>query len=171
MISGGAMRMEVGLIAFTIRPASSAAAATAGAASCTVPMPISSPRPRTSVTTGEPRPSTAARISRPRRSALPIRSACSISSSTAFATAVANGLPPNVLPWSPRCSRSLAAPKVTIALSGTPPAMPFAIVTASGTTPSCWKSNQRPVRPTPVWISSTISSAPCRSVSSRAARR
>ena len=40
-----------------------------------------------------------------------------------------------------------------------------------GTMPSCWKANQSPVRPAPVWISSRMSSAPYRVVSSRAAAR
>ena len=52
---------------------------------------------------------------------------------------------------------------------GNPPPMPFATVIASGVMPACWKANHSPVRPAPVWISSMISSAPCRSVSSRAA--
>ena len=47
--------------------------------------------------------------------------------------------------------------------------MPFATVIASGVMPACWKANHSPVRPAPVWISSMISSAPCCSVSSRAA--
>ena len=44
---------------------------------------------------------------------------------------------------------------------GKPPPMPLATVIASGVMPACWKANHAPVRPAPVWISSTISSAPC----------
>ena len=43
-------------------------------------------------------------------------------------------------------------------LMGRPPAMPLAKDTTSGKTPYCWKANRLPVRPTPVWTSSTSSS-------------
>ena len=45
--------------------------------------------------------------------------------------------------------------------SGSPPAMPLAVVTRSGTTPSWSQANQSPVRQKPVWISSAISRMPC----------
>jgi len=48
--------------------------------------------------------------------------------------------------------------------------MPFpralAMVTTSGTTPSCWWANHDPVRPSPVWTSSTMNRI-CRSVQIR----
>jgi hypothetical protein len=36
----------------------------------------------------------------------------------------------------------------------------FGQVITSGTMPSCWNANQAPVRPMPVWISSSIISQP-----------
>ena len=45
--------------------------------------------------------------------------------------------------------------------SGRPPAMPFALVIRSGTTPSCSQANQSPVRQNPVWISSAMKTMPC----------
>ena len=47
----------------------------------------------------------------------------------------------------------------------------LAIVTTSGLTSSCSNPNHRPVRPKPVWISSTIISAPVASQISRIADR
>ena len=41
-----------------------------------------------------------------------------------------------------------------------PPAIPFAIVTRSGTTPSCSQANHAPVRHIPVWISSATKTTP-----------
>ena len=38
--------------------------------------------------------------------------------------------------------------------------MPLAVVTRSGTTPSCSQANQSPVRPKPVWISSATNTMP-----------
>jgi hypothetical protein len=46
------------------------------------------------------------------------------------------------------------------AASGSPPAMPLASVTRSGTTPSSAQANQSPVRQKPVWISSAMKTAP-----------
>ena len=46
------------------------------------------------------------------------------------------------------------------AASGSPPAMPLAVVTMSGTTPSCSQANQSPVRQNPVWISSAMNTIP-----------
>src|ERR1700726_4934023 len=45
--------------------------------------------------------------------------------------------------------------------SGRPPAMPLAVVTMSGTTPSWSQANQSPVRQNPVWISSATNTIPC----------
>ena len=44
--------------------------------------------------------------------------------------------------------------------SGSPPAMPLAVVIRSGTTPSCSEANHCPVRQKPVWISSAMKTAP-----------
>src|ERR1700744_4782581 len=45
--------------------------------------------------------------------------------------------------------------------SGSPPAMPFAVVIRSGTTPSWSLAKQSPVRPKPVWVSSAMKTIPC----------
>src|SRR5690554_1505614 len=135
---GGAIRTLYSFAALTMRPASSAAADTLFATGSVRPTPISRPRPRTSSTSGESISRISSRSCVPRCSALPIRSDASISPSTALAAAVASGLPPKVLPWWPRLKSSDASPKVTRALMGMPPAMPFAIVTASGSMSNCW---------------------------------
>ena len=44
--------------------------------------------------------------------------------------------------------------------SGRPAAMPLAVATRSGSTPSWSQANQSPVRQNPVWISSAMNSAP-----------
>src|SRR5229473_3045185 len=54
----------------------------------------------------------------------------------------------------------ISARPVTAA-SGSPPAIPLAVVTRSGTTPSWSEANQSPVRQNPVWISSAMSRMPC----------
>ena len=54
---------------------------------------------------------------------------------------------------------SRSARPVTAA-SGSPPAMPLAAVTRSGTTPSSSQANQSPVRQKPVWISSAMNRMP-----------
>ncbi len=64
----------------------------------------------------------------------------------------------------------ISARPVTAA-SGRPPAIPFAVVIRSGTTPSWSQANQSPVRQKPVWISSAMNRMPCsRHQSARPAR-
>ena len=95
-------------------------------------------------------------------------------SRTASAAAQATGLPPKVVPWLPGSSSAPAAPTATVAPIGKPPPRPLARVTMSGVTPwplGSWWANQAPVRPMPVWTSSSHSSAPWSSQSSRAAAR
>ena len=98
-------------------------------------------------------------------------------SSTARAAAAATGLPPKVVPWLPGWSRSAASPVAMHAPIGKPPARPLATVTMSATpsigaaTAGLWWAYQAPVRPMPVWISSSHSSAPCSAVISRACAR
>ena len=60
----------------------------------------------------------------------------------------------------PECTASMISARPVTAASGSPPAMPLAVVIRSGTTPSWSQANQAPVRQKPVWISSAISSAP-----------
>ena len=48
--------------------------------------------------------------------------------------------------------------------------MDLETVTMSGTMPASSKEKKAPVRPQPIWMSSTISSMSCRSHSSRSAR-
>ena len=77
---------------------------------------MSRPRPRTSATSGSP--AIAAAQLAARAAAFSTSPARSISPSTAFAVAVASGLPPKVLPCWPAVSRSDAAPKVMSAPIG-----------------------------------------------------
>ena len=55
---------------------------------------------------------------------------------------------------------SISSARPVTAASGSPPAMPLAVVTRSGTTPSSSQANQSPVRQKPVWISSATNSTP-----------
>ena len=90
-----------------------------------------------------------------------------ISSMTALTAAVAIAVPLYVLPWSPGSKTAATSRRAQQAPTGIPLPIALAIVTTSGATSSCWKPNQRPVRPNPVWISSTIISAPVASQISR----
>ena len=90
---------------------------------------------------------------------------------TALTAAVAIAVPLYVLPWSPGSNTAATSVRAQHAPTGMPLPIALASVTTSGTTPSCSKPNQRPVRPNPVWISSTIISAPVASQISRIAER
>ncbi len=70
------------------------------------------------------------------------------------------GLPPKVVPCVPGVSAAANSGLAARAPIGRPPARPFAIVTASGSTPKFCMPNHSPVRPMPVCTSSTIMSAP-----------
>src|SRR5437763_1688879 len=61
--------------------------------------------------------------------------------------------------------------RATLPPSGSPPPTPFAVVTMSGTIPSYSNAPILPVRPPPLWISSAISTMPCRSHSARSPSR
>ena len=50
----------------------------------------------------------------------------------------------------------MSSARPVTAASGMPPAMAFAVVIRSGTTPSSSQANQSPVRQNPVWISSAM---------------
>ena len=64
------------------------------------------------------------------------RSCVRISSIAPSAAAQATGLPPYVPPRPPTCTASISSARPVTAASGQPPAMPLAVVTRSGTTPS-----------------------------------
>ena len=94
-------------------------------------------------------------------------------SNTALAAAHASALPPNVEACGTAPPGSAASPAAAFSLHaiapiGMPPPRPLASVITSGATRSCSWPNHRPVRPTPVWTSSKISSVP---VSSHSRRR
>ena len=82
-------------------------------------------------------------------------------SMAARAAAHATGLPPYVPPSPPAWTESITSARPVTAASGSPPAIPLAVVTRSGTTPSWSLANQSPVRAKPVWISSAMKRMPC----------
>ena len=90
-----------------------------------------------------------------------------ISDIVATTAAVAIAVPEYVLPWSPGSNTAATSVRAQHAPTGMPLPIALASVTTSGCTPASSKPNHRPVRPKPVWISSTISSAPTSSQSSR----
>ena len=90
-----------------------------------------------------------------------------ISSITATTAAVAIAVPLYVLPWSPGWNTAATSRRAQHAPTGIPLPIALASVTTSGATPECSNPNHRPVRQKPVWISSTIISAPVSSHSCR----
>ena len=78
----------------------------------------------------------------------------------ARAAAHARGLPPKVPPSPPACTASISSARPVTAPMGNPPPRLLAVVTMSGTTPSCSHAYQAPVRPNPDWISSATSTIP-----------
>ena len=84
----------------------------------------------------------------------------------ASAAAIETGLPPKVDACAPG-GQFMTSARATVAPSGMPLAIPFAIVTISGTTPKCSDANIRPVRPIPDWTSSCISKMPYLSATRR----
>ena len=81
---------------------------------------------------------------------------------TSRPTAQASGLPPNVEPCWPGLNTPSTSREDTTADSGRmPPPSALPRTYMSGTTPSCSQANVVPVLPSPDWISSAISSAPC----------
>ena len=63
-------------------------------------------------------------------------------------------------PAHPACTASSSSARPVTAPSGSPPAMPLARATRSGTTPSCSIANMAPVRANPVCTSSATSTIP-----------
>ena len=76
------------------------------------------------------------------------------------------GLPPNVLACD-QGGHDMTAADAVITQSGSPDAIPFPMLTMSGSTPECSIANIRPVRPMPDCTSSTMSRIPCCRVRSR----
>ena len=82
-----------------------------------------------------------------------------MTASVALAAASASGWPPKVDPWSPGPKAAATSARAQQAPTGMPLPSALAIVTTSGSRPCAWNANQWPVRPSPVWISSSMSSA------------
>ena len=82
-----------------------------------------------------------------------------MTASVACTAASASGWPPNVEPWSPGPNAAATSARAQQAPTGMPLPSALAIVTTSGSSPWAWKANQWPVRPRPVWTSSSISRA------------
>ena len=88
------------------------------------------------------------------------------------AAATAAGLPPYVPPRPPPPTASMISARPVTAASGNPPAMPFAVVTMSGTMPSCSDANILPVRAKPACTSSATKTMPfSRAYSTSAGRK
>src|SRR3954453_4746919 len=170
-IRGGASRTASGATALTRNPASRAACSTAAALPSSTTNASQRPRPRTSCSSGAVTADRAVHHCSPRVVTWSSRPSRSMTVSTARRAAHETGLPPNVEPWSPFCNAPEAAPAARQAPIGSPPPSPFARVTTSGRTLSCWWANHAPVRAMPPCTSSRTSSAPCRSQVSRAALR
>ncbi len=123
-------------------------------------MPIMSPRPRTSPTflnrLGQSR--SRSRMWPPTSAAFAINS-LSRSSMVASAAATATGFPPKVDACEPG-GQSMMSARAIMALSGSPLAMPFALVKISGATPKCSADHILPVRPMPHCTSSKMSRIP-----------
>ncbi len=81
-------------------------------------------------------------------------------SNTAMAAAQAIGLPPKVPPRPPGRAESMISARPVTPASGSPPAMPFALSTMSGTSPKCVLAKYSPVRAIPLWISSAMNTIP-----------
>ena len=82
-----------------------------------------------------------------------------MTASVAFTAASASGCPPKVEPWSPGPNAAATSARAQQAPTGMPLPSALAMVTTSGSNPWAWKANQWPVRPSPVWISSSMRSA------------
>jgi len=67
------------------------------------------------------------------------------------------GFPPKVVPWDPGSHRARSERDAPIADRGRPLAIAFPMTRMSGRTPYRPVANQSPVRPNPVWTSSTHS--------------
>src|SRR5262249_27702284 len=137
-ISGGANRITLSPALRMSTPASRQAS-TMGAAATVSSAPMSRPRPLTARTTG----CFVAKRRRPSIRYRPILAARSgiFSSSTvvklAIATAVTNGLPPNVVPCVPGVSTLPTSRVASVAPMGRPFASALATVMMSGSTPLC----------------------------------
>mmetsp|Transcript_2953 Transcript_2953/g.9709 ORF Transcript_2953/g.9709 Transcript_2953/m.9709 type:complete len:225 (-) Transcript_2953:613-1287(-) len=176
-MSGGTKRTTLAPAGTRRSPRAAAAAHTSAAVAFTASpssRPRRRPQPRISLTA--PSPALAATSPRraascaPRTSALATRPARSSSFKTAIPAAHARKFPPKVVAWSPGWKTAAASVQV-IAPMGTPPPRALAELITSGVTPRCSWPQKRPVRPTPVCTSSTISSAPRSSQMRRASAK
>mmetsp|Transcript_26588 Transcript_26588/g.45807 ORF Transcript_26588/g.45807 Transcript_26588/m.45807 type:complete len:232 (-) Transcript_26588:821-1516(-) len=170
---GGTKRTTVGPAGTRSRPSSEALPTTSPdwtpqlAASS---RPLMRPQPRTSLRMAGyfwmslPRP---ARSCSPLAATLARMLSLSMAVRTHMAAAQARGLPPKVLAWVPGVRTSQRSLQAIMPI-GTPPPSPFAVVNTSGSTPTFSYPHRVPVRPTPTWTSSKISSAPVASHSSLA---
>ena len=70
------------------------------------------------------------------------------------------GFPPKVPPMPALSTESMISAFPVTAPRGKPAASDLAVTTISGSTPKCSKANIFPVRPNPVWISSTMNTIP-----------
>ena len=129
-------------------------------------MPIMSPRPRVAPKQGRSRASIWLRRYVPLAWTSSRNASVRVSCTTRPAAAH-TGLAPKVVAWVPGPSTSRHFSLARMPLMGSPPAIPLAKDTTSGTMPYCWKAKRLPVRPTPVWTSS-ISSSQSRSAQSLA---
>ena len=110
-MSGGASRITSGAGALMMNPASRAARGSPARTIASVStMPSSSPAPRTCSTSGWPRSSTAVAMCLPSAATWSSRPSVSMVRRTASAAAAQTGLPANVLPCWPGCSRLAASP-------------------------------------------------------------
>src|SRR5260370_1285494 len=129
--------------------------------SFTISTPLITPHPRTSPTIlcflGQP----AMRLSMwsPTSCEFLSSPSFSITSSVASAAAIQTGFPPKVDACEPG-TQSMISALLMVMPSGIPDAMPFAMQTMSGCTPVCSTANHLPVRPMPLWISSSTTRMP-----------
>src|SRR6266550_846080 len=166
MTSGGRYRTTVGPAPSASTPSSWSVRMAPDAFSLSS-TPTRSPSPRTSRTRSLGIARSPAMSCAPLSRALWARPSRWISPIAATEAAQASGFPPKVVECE-RLARSPIFRENAIAPMGIPPAIDFARQRMSGASPYCSIAKSVPVRPNPVWTSSTMRSAP-RSAQTRAA--
>src|SRR5512134_163303 len=160
-VSGGRRRRTFPDVAFTTRPFRRHCRAISFV-STSISIASISPRPRTFRTSVR----RSAKSERPFLRSSPFRSTSSRNpgdftvSRTTLAAAQQTGFPPKVLPCEPGPNAWATSSRATTAPSGSPLASPLARVTMSGIRPNLSLASIAPVRPIPVWISSTTRRTP-----------